>query len=399
MNKKLVLLTAALLLLVGCKGKGGESSQPVAHDGKSAETAFTLDEMIEEMKDYTGGQISKEEYYVKGKMATGTTYDIGHTSWSGYGEGHAKDSEKPFQFYSCQMDESITKNYRDDGCLDGATVVVKGYVQLYVKDDNPPVYEICYLSASKSPTGEATSPVILSVEGGQEFVPPQPTAMAIGSDFQLAVSATKQLVVEWTPSNAQPQAVTWTSSDPTKATVVDGLVTGVAAGSATITAQAGSLSASVTVTVLAAVKEFDLTAASLLGYTGTNVAYGDGSDVDVNGVKFSFNECGAYGSGIQMRVKDGKSSKVWNNTVFASRIQKIDITLNSGKAIYDNTDVWEFKFGTSAAVDGETIKLSTVKDQKTYTVTPEGTTFKYFSMTKIIESYTFYVDSILITLA
>ena len=43
--------------------------------------------------------------------------------------------------------------------------------------------------------------------------------------------------------------VTWASSDETKATVVDGVITGVASGSATITAVSGSASASVTVTV------------------------------------------------------------------------------------------------------------------------------------------------------
>lgn len=43
--------------------------------------------------------------------------------------------------------------------------------------------------------------------------------------------------------------ITWTSSDETKATVDDGVITGVASGSATITAVSGSASASVAVTV------------------------------------------------------------------------------------------------------------------------------------------------------
>lgn len=43
--------------------------------------------------------------------------------------------------------------------------------------------------------------------------------------------------------------ITWASSDATKATVVDGVITGVASGSATITAVSGSASASVAVTV------------------------------------------------------------------------------------------------------------------------------------------------------
>ena len=45
--------------------------------------------------------------------------------------------------------------------------------------------------------------------------------------------------------------ITWTSSDATKATVVDGEITGVASGSCTVTAVSGSASASVAVTVTA----------------------------------------------------------------------------------------------------------------------------------------------------
>lgn len=52
----------------------------------------------------------------------------------------------------------------------------------------------------------------------------------------IAVAGTRQLAVAFTPSNASSNAVTYVSSDPTKATVsASGLVTGVATGSATIT--------------------------------------------------------------------------------------------------------------------------------------------------------------------
>ena len=45
--------------------------------------------------------------------------------------------------------------------------------------------------------------------------------------------------------------ITWSSSDETKATVEDGVITGVASGTALITAVSGSASASVNVTVTA----------------------------------------------------------------------------------------------------------------------------------------------------
>lgn len=52
----------------------------------------------------------------------------------------------------------------------------------------------------------------------------------------IAVGATETLVATIAPANATVQTVEWTSSDSTKASVdEDGVVTGVATGSATIT--------------------------------------------------------------------------------------------------------------------------------------------------------------------
>lgn len=54
--------------------------------------------------------------------------------------------------------------------------------------------------------------------------------------LSLGVGATQQLTAYITPDNATNKSVTWTSSDPTKATVSStGLVTGLVAGTATIT--------------------------------------------------------------------------------------------------------------------------------------------------------------------
>jgi uncharacterized protein YjdB len=70
----------------------------------------------------------------------------------------------------------------------------------------------------------------------------------------IAVAATQQLTITPTPADASNTAVAWTTSDATKATVsASGLVTGVAAGSATITATSvdGAKVATRTVTVTA----------------------------------------------------------------------------------------------------------------------------------------------------
>ena len=56
--------------------------------------------------------------------------------------------------------------------------------------------------------------------------------------FTGAVGATKQITVTFEPADATDKTVTWTSSDDTKATVSNtGLITIVAEGTATITAE------------------------------------------------------------------------------------------------------------------------------------------------------------------
>ncbi|MDR3093477.1 MAG: Ig-like domain-containing protein, partial [Bacteroidales bacterium] len=67
----------------------------------------------------------------------------------------------------------------------------------------------------------------------------------------LVVGATAELKATVLPDNAADKTVKWTSSDDTKATVSNGAVTAVAAGTATITAKAGDKTATCTVTVSA----------------------------------------------------------------------------------------------------------------------------------------------------
>ena len=63
------------------------------------------------------------------------------------------------------------------------------------------------------------------------------------------VGKTITLTAKVSPENATNKTVTWTSSDATVATVKEGVVTGVKAGEATITASAGGKNATVKVTV------------------------------------------------------------------------------------------------------------------------------------------------------
>ena len=65
------------------------------------------------------------------------------------------------------------------------------------------------------------------------------------------------------PDNAAVKTVTWSSSDEAIAIVADGVVTAVAEGTATITAEAGGKSATCEVTVTAAVVPVSVTGVTL----------------------------------------------------------------------------------------------------------------------------------------
>lgn len=122
-------------------------------------------------------------------------------------------------------------------------------------------------------------------------------------------------------------------------------------------------------------------------------SYSDGKQT-VQGVEFEYTEIGNYGDGMQLRVKDGKASAIKNNTAFHAGIAQIVIRLSKTKSVYDNQNAFSFKFGTSADALGGEILFSTVKDQYEYTITPDQATYTYFSMTKVIQQYSFYFESI-----
>ena len=125
-------------------------------------------------------------------------------------------------------------------------------------------------------------------------------------------------------------------------------------------------------------------------------AYAAGS-VDVEGFTFGYTELGSYGNGIQMRIKDGNTSTLWNETAFSFPIKEIVLVFNSEKSTYDNTDAFKFTFGNAADALNYTTTLSTVKGEKTYTITPDSATYTYFKM-ELLLSYSFYWDSITVVL-
>ncbi len=104
----------------------------------------------------------------------------------------------------------------------------------------------------------------------------------------------------------------------------------------------------------------------------------------VFGFGFSYLQLGSYGDGIQMRdsEKDGvmRTSMLWNTSALGKGIKSITLTINPTKSAYDNTDAIIFTFGNAADALTYTTKLSTVKDQMVYTVTPDAATYTFFKL-------------------
>ena len=114
----------------------------------------------------------------------------------------------------------------------------------------------------------------------------------------------------------------------------------------------------------------------------------------VGGIGLDLTQIGNYGTGIQMRDKNGNTSILFNTDALPGKITKIELKSNATKTVYNNPNAVIFSFG--AAKDNLTYstKLSTVADQTSYTIVPEGD-FSFFKIEHDL-GYTLYWDSITI---
>lgn len=148
----------------GTSNGGGSST---THSGLSASDAFTVEELISFMSNYSSNQISDREYYVTGVLGD-SSYNSQYKQYTAYFQNHMKTDAKPVEIYSAVLDSSITGDYTASNAMAGATVVVKGYLELYTNQDGKNIYELPYLKAELSPSGSKYNPTILSITGGGE---------------------------------------------------------------------------------------------------------------------------------------------------------------------------------------------------------------------------------------
>ncbi len=188
-----------------------QGHQTIAPDkGKTKENPLTPEEAIALMKKagsgFVVGAAEKQQYYVQGVVNTGSKVDTEYHEWSfTLGTG----SEK----VTCQatVDNSVSqKPTETNGALDGATVVIHGFLELYQG-----AYKIAYLPANASPTGAKFTPVLVDI------VVPVAEVASITLDHTedmvlLASASNKYMDLKATvlPANA-PQDVTWSVSENT----------------------------------------------------------------------------------------------------------------------------------------------------------------------------------------
>ena len=162
-------------------------------------------------------------------------------------------------------------------------------------------------TATITATADAENNTTVSATFNITVTPIAVTSVSLDTNStSVKVGKTITLVATVYPNNATNKAVTWSSSNTSVATVSNtGTITGVVAGSATITVTTadGNKTSSCTVTVVANTGEETFT----ISYTDLPTAYQTGSTVYTSnsGIKFQAYNCANYSSKMQWKASSG----------------------------------------------------------------------------------------------
>lgn len=171
-------------------------------------------------------------------------------------------------------------------------------------------------------------------------------------DFSLNVNETKQLAAVVTPETATDKTVVWESASPGVATVANGLVTAVSAGTARITATAGGRSASLNVTVTDSLTQGWVSSSGQWGYPAT--AFAETGDMPKGSpyIHLSFSENQCSGATLNVMFTEG--------TYLGSYVNVIDpvfpeATTISPENVWNQVTVDLLKVGVERLFEGKTI--------------------------------------------
>lgn len=208
------------------------------------------------------------------------------------------------------------------------------------------------------------------------------------------IGKTITLTAKVSPENATSKTVTWTSDNNEVATVKDGVVTGVKAGKATITASAGGQTASVEVTVKAAATSGGETGGSGSGETGGSTGGTTGGETGgETGTTTGFEntywvleEVSHENSGVKITLKNAQYIHIEDSTSGSAYIANVedylkgDVVAGTHSVSYPDKGV-EFTYtveGSNVTIKmGEETVSAVIVDENSFTITDGSETHEY----------------------
>lgn len=204
---------------------------------------------------------------------------------------------------------------------------------------------------------------------------------------EVTAGETITLTAEVSPENATSKTVTWTSDNNEVATVKDGVVTGVKAGEATITASAGGKTATVKVTVKAAATSGGETGGSGSGETGGSTGGETGTTTGFENTYWVCEEVSYENSGVKITLKNAQYIHIGDSTSGSAYIANVedylkgDVVAGTHSVSYPDKGV-EFTYtveGSNVTIKmgEETINAVIAADKNSFTITDGSETHEY----------------------
>lgn len=226
-------------------------------------------------------------------------------------------------------------------------------------------------------------------DGGDETV--AVTEVKITSTVkEVTAGETITLTAEVLPENATSKTVTWTSDNNEVATVKDGVVTGVKAGEATITASAGGKTATVKVTVKAAATSGGETGGSGSGETGGSTGGTTGGETGTTtgfeNTYWVLKEVSYENSGVKITLKNAQYIHIGDSTSGSAYIANVedylkgDVVAGTHSVSYPDKGV-EFTYtveGSNVTIKmGEETVSAVIVGENSFTITDGSETHEY----------------------